>query len=456
MYFKSFFDKQLAQMAYLVGCQQTGEAIIIDPLRDIEGYVKAAEAEGLRITKGAETHIHADFTSGLRDVNRKLKAELFVSDMGDENWKYQNMPENTVYLRDGDTIEVGNIILEVLYTPGHTPESLSFLLTDKGGGSTVPMGIFSGDFLFVGDVGRPDLLESAAQMEGTTESGARDMYRSVQKAKDLPDHLQIWPGHGAGSACGKSLGAVPVSTLGYEKENNWAFQIEGETDFKKELVDEQPEPPRYFSEMKNINKKNVPLAEDTRVYPVSSNELTDLIIDLRPKEVYQAGHLYGTLNIPINDNFLSYVGWYLDYSSALTLIGSKKEADEAAKQLQLIGYDKVRGYIDPGNADTKAVSLNIKAAEFIKMYRKKETDLNILDVRSRSEWEDSHLEGAERVLFGDLLAEKVPFDKNKPVFIHCQTGVRSGIALGALEKRGFTSIINISDGYEKIEQLMNN
>lgn len=456
MYFKSFFNKQLAQMAYLVGCQQTGEAIIIDPLRDIEGYVKAAEAEGLRITKGAETHIHADFASGLRDVNRKLKAELFVSDMGDENWKYQNMPEDTVYLRDGDTIEVGNIILEVLYTPGHTPESLSFLLTDKGGGSTVPMGIFSGDFLFVGDVGRPDLLESAAQMEGTTESGARDMYRSVQKAKYLPDHLQIWPGHGAGSACGKSLGAVPVSTLGYEKENNWAFQIEGETDFKKELVDEQPEPPRYFSEMKKINKKNVPLAVDTRVYPVSSNELTDLIIDLRPKEVYQDGHLYGTFNIPMNNNFLSYVGWYLDYSSALTLIGSKKEANEAAKQLQLIGYDKVKGYIDPGNADTKAVSLNIKAAEFIKMYRKKETDLNILDVRSRSEWEDSHLEGAERVLFGDLLAEEIPFDKNEPVFIHCQTGVRSGIALGALEKCGFTSIINISDGYEKIEQLMNN
>lgn len=456
MYFKSFFNKQLAQMAYLVGCQQTGEAIIIDPLRDIEDYVKSAEAEGLRITKGAETHIHADFASGLRDVNRKLKAELFVSDMGDENWKYQNMPEDTVYLRDGDTIEVGNIILEVLYTPGHTPESLSFLLTDKGGGSTVPMGIFSGDFLFVGDVGRPDLLESAAQMEGTTESGARDMYRSVQKAKYLPDHLQIWPGHGAGSACGKSLGAVPVSTLGYEKENNWAFQIEGETDFKKELVDEQPEPPRYFSEMKKINKKNVPLAVDTRVYPVSSNELTDLIIDLRPKEVYQDGHLYGTFNIPMNNNFLSYVGWYLDYSSALTLIGSKKEANEAAKQLQLIGYDKVKGYIDPGNADTKAVSLNIKAAEFIKMYRKKETDLNILDVRSRSEWEDSHLEGAERVLFGDLLAEEIPFDKNEPIFIHCQTGVRSGIALGALEKCGFTSIINISDGYEKIEQLMNN
>ncbi|MDZ7834755.1 MAG: MBL fold metallo-hydrolase [Alkalibacterium sp.] len=414
MYFKSFFDKQLAQMAYLVGCQQTGDAIIIDPLRDIEDYVKAAEAEGLRITKGAETHIHADFASGLRDVNRKLKAELFVSDMGDENWKYQNMPEDTVYLRDGDTIEVGNITLEVLYTPGHTPESLSFLLTDKGGGSTVPMGIFSGDFLFVGDVGRPDLLESAAQMKGTTESGALDMYRTVQKAKHLPDHLQIWPGHGAGSACGKSLGAVPVSTLGYEKENNWAFQLDDEETFKKELVKDQPEPPHYFAEMKKINKLDVPKATDTRIYPVAADELTGLTIDLRPKEVYQAGHLNGTLNIPMNDNFLSYAGWFLDYDKELTFIGSKETADEAAKQLQLIGYDKVRGYIDPRHSNTKTVSLNIKAVEFIKMYRKKETDLNILDVRSRSEWDDSHLEGAERVLFGDLLVEEIPSTSTSP------------------------------------------
>ncbi|MCC5890649.1 MAG: MBL fold metallo-hydrolase, partial [Alkalibacterium sp.] len=168
MYFKSFFDKPLAQMAYLVGCQQTGEAIIIDPLRELDEYIKAAEDEGLRITHAAETHIHADFASGLRDVHRKLGAKLYVSDLGGDDWKYQNMPDDTVYLTEGDTIEVGNVTLDVIFTPGHTPESISFLLTDKGGGSSVPMGIFTGDFLFVGDVGRPDLLEEAAKMEGTT------------------------------------------------------------------------------------------------------------------------------------------------------------------------------------------------------------------------------------------------------------------------------------------------
>lgn len=454
MYFKSFFDKQLAQMAYLVGCQQTGEAIIIDPLRDIEEYVKSAEDEGLTITKASETHIHADFASGLRDVNRKLNAKLYVSDMGDDDWKYENMPNDATYLKEGDTINVGNIILEVLYTPGHTPESLSFLLTDKGGGSSLPMGIFSGDFLFVGDVGRPDLLETAAQMEGTTDSGAKDMYQSVQKAKALPDHLQVWPGHGAGSACGKSLGAVPMSTLGYEKENNWAFQIEDEDAFKKELVQDQPEPPHYFAEMKKINKTNIPEASDTRVYPVSSESFSDLMIDLRPKEVYQAGHLHGALNIPMNDTFLSYVGWFLDYTKELTLIGSKEEADEAARQLVLIGYDKVNGYVHSDNVDSSAVSLTIEPKEFIELYQNSSKTLGILDVRNQEEWNEAHLEGAERVLFGDLLNEDIPFDPNDLIFVHCQSGVRSGIALGALEKRGYKQVVNVKGGYGEVKTLL--
>lgn len=452
MYFKSFFDKPLAQMAYLVGCQQTGEAIIIDPLRELDNYVKAAEDEGLKITHAAETHIHADFASGLRDANRKLGAKLYVSDMGGEDWQYENMPDDTVYLKEGDTIEVGNITLDVLYTPGHTPESLSFLLTDKGGGSSLPMGLFSGDFLFVGDVGRPDLLEEAAKMEGTTESGAKDMYESVQKSKDLPDYLQIWPGHGAGSACGKSLGAVPVSTLGYEKENNWAYQIDDEEDFKKELTTDQPEPPTYFSHMKKINKENVPLAIDTRVYPVSKEKLTDLTIDLRPREVYQAEHLKGTLNIPIGSSFSSYVGWFVNYNEELTFIGSKEDADEASKQLQQIGYDRVKGYLPANELENTVAALTIGTDEFIDLYKKEQ--LNILDVRNKSEWEEGHLDNAKRVLFGNLLEEEIPFDKNQPLFVHCETGIRSGIAIGALEKRGFTNIINIKDGYGPIRERL--
>ncbi|GAB2484240.1 persulfide dioxygenase-sulfurtransferase CstB [Alkalibacterium psychrotolerans] len=452
MYFKSFFDKPLAQMAYLVGCQQTGEAIIIDPLRELDEHVKAAEDEGLKITHAAETHIHADFASGLRDVHRKLGAKLYVSDMGGDDWKYENMPDDTVYLKEGDTIEVGKVMLEVLFTPGHTPESLSFMLTDKGGGSSVPMGLFTGDFLFVGDVGRPDLLEEAAEMEGTTDSGAKDMFTSVQKSKELPDYLQIWPGHGAGSACGKSLGSVTMTTLGYEKEYNWAYQIEDEDAFKKELTTDQPEPPTYFSHMKKINKENIPLAKDTRVYPLPSEELTDLVVDLRPKEVFQSSHITGTLNIPMNSNFSSYIGWFVNYDNDLTFIGSKEDADEAAKQLQQIGYDRVKGYLPVEELKNTVTSLTIETDEFIKLYQKE--PLNILDVRNKSEWEEAHLDNAKRVLFGNLLEEDIPFETDEPVFVHCETGVRSGIALGALEKRGFKHVINIKDGYGPIRERL--
>lgn len=452
MYFKAFFDKPLAQMAYLVGCQQTGEAIIIDPLRALDDYVKAAENEGLKITHAAETHIHADFASGLRDVHRKLGARLYVSDMGGEDWKYQNMPDETVYLTEGDTIEVGKVKLDVIFTPGHTPESISFLLTDKGGGSSVPMGLFTGDFLFVGDVGRPDLLEEAAKIQGTTDSGARDMFKSVQESKELADYLQIWPGHGAGSACGKSLGSVPMSTLGYERKNNWAYQINEEEAFKKELTTDQPEPPSYFSQMKKINKEYIPLAKDTRVYPLSGDKLTNLVIDLRPKEVYQSGHMEGTLNIPLNDNFSSYVGWFVNYNEELTFISSKEDADEASKQLQNIGYDRVKGYLPLEEAKMTSASLNIGTDEFLELYKKEA--LNILDVRSKAEWEEGHLKHAKHVLFGNLLEEDIPFETDEPLFIHCETGVRSGIALGALEKRGFKYVINIKEGYGPIRERL--
>lgn len=312
----------------------------------------------------------------------------------------------------------------------------------------MPMGIFTGDFLFVGDVGRPDLLEEAAKMEGTTDSGAKDMFKSVQKSKDLPDYLQIWPGHGAGSACGKSLGAVPVSTLGYEKKNNWAYQIEDEQAFKKELTTDQPEPPTYFSHMKKINKENIPLAKDTRVYPIASSQLTDLVIDLRPKEVFQSAHVKGTINIPMTDTFSSYVGWFVNYEEDLTFIGSKEDADEAAKQLQQIGYDRVKGYLPAEEIEDTVSSLTIETDEFIEIYKKKSPD--ILDVRSKSEWDEGHLDNTEQVLFGKLLEEDIPFDAEEPLFVHCETGVRSGIALGALEKRGFKHVINIKDGYEAL------
>ena len=217
--------------------------------------MRTAAKEGLRITHVTETHIHADFVSGSRELAARTGASLYLSDMGDENWKYAYAHEpNVILVRDRDTWMVGNVRVEVMHTPGHTPEHIAFMITDTAGADR-PIGVFTGDFLFVGDVGRPDLLEEAAGMVGTKEAGARLQYQSVARFKELPDYLQIWPGHGAGSACGKALGAIPSTTLGYEKLFNPAFQFDAEDAFVAWLLAGQPEAPRYFAQMKKVNKE---------------------------------------------------------------------------------------------------------------------------------------------------------------------------------------------------------
>ena len=199
MLLRYFYNDKLAQASYFIACQQTSEAIVVDPARDVEPYLQAAEAEGMRIIAATETHIHADFVSGARELAERCGATLFLSDNGDENWKYQYVDAyDHVLLNDGDQFKIGNIRFETFHSPGHTPEHISLLLTDTAGANR-PMGIFSGDFVFVGDVGRPDLLEKAASFAGTAEVGARQMFHSLERFKQLPDYMQLWPGHGAGS-----------------------------------------------------------------------------------------------------------------------------------------------------------------------------------------------------------------------------------------------------------------
>ncbi|MEX0599042.1 MAG: MBL fold metallo-hydrolase, partial [Rhodothermales bacterium] len=241
MLFRQIFDPKLAQYAYLIGCQQTKEALIIDPERDIDRYVDLAEAEGLNIVGVAETHIHADFLSGAREFAERFDITLYLSDEGDEDWKYEwvrgtrgdGRPYDVTLLKDGHSFTIGNIEIQAVHTPGHTPEHLSYLVTDRGGGATSPIGIATGDFVFVGDLGRPDLLEQAAGMHGLQEPSARMLYGSLPEFTKLQEHLQVWPGHGAGSTCGKALGAVPTTTVGYEKRYNAALAVaeEGETAF---------------------------------------------------------------------------------------------------------------------------------------------------------------------------------------------------------------------------------
>ncbi|MDW4203207.1 persulfide dioxygenase-sulfurtransferase CstB [Staphylococcus saprophyticus] len=443
MFFKQFYDNHLSQASYLVGCQRTGEAIVIDPVRDLTKYMEVADSEGFKITQAAETHIHADFASGIRDVQERLNANIYVSGEGDDQLSYKNMPEHTNFVKNQDIIQVGNIKLEVLHTPGHTPESISFLLTDEGGGSSVPMGLFSGDFIFVGDIGRPDLLEKSVQMEGTTEIGAKQMYQSIEGVKNLPDYIQIWPGHGAGSPCGKVLGAIPMSTLGYEKINNWAFNVTDESKFVETLTSNQPAPLHHFAQMKKINQFGMNMYQPYDVFPSLDN--ARIAFDLRSKEAFHGGHTEGTINIPYNQNFINQIGWYLDYENSIDLIGDKSTVEQATHTLQLIGFDNVAGYRLPKS------EILTQSIHSVDMTGKEEY---ILDVRNEEEWNNGHLDQAVNIPHGKLLNENILFNKEDKIYVHCQSGVRSSIAVGILENKGYENVVNIREGYQDFPESL--
>ncbi|MGA9227060.1 MAG: MBL fold metallo-hydrolase [Mesobacillus sp.] len=453
MYFKSFFDEQLAHMSYLIGCQRTGEAIVIDPARNIQPYFDVAKKEGFNISAATETHIHADYLSGARELAHHHGAKLYVSDEGDKDWKYQYVDQyEHELLTEGSTFKIGNIHFDVIHTPGHTPESISFLLTDKGGGANEPMGIFTGDFLFVGDVGRPDLLEKAAGVAGTSESGARQMFESLRKVEKLSDFLQVWPAHGAGSACGKSLGAVPMSTLGYEKKFNWAFQIKEEEKFIEELLAGQPEPPKYFAQMKKLNKTGPELLRKEETPKVSLSDAANaVVVDTRPAKEFAAGHAEDTINIPYNKSFTNWSGWLLNYDQDIVLIAEQDQLADIKKSLQSIGLDQVTGYVVPTELSRDLEEYkNIPASNAKELME--DEDYFVIDVRNQSEWDSGHIPGGHHLMLGTLTDNLDEIPKDKKIIAHCQSGARSAIGTSLLLKNGFKDVLNLEGGFSAWEK----
>lgn len=458
MLLRYFYDQKLAQASYFVGCQQTGEAIIIDPARDVEPYLAAAEKEDMDIVGVTETHIHADFVSGSRELAERTGAVLYLSDCGDENWKYDLASEyDHVLLKDDDRFNIGNVRFEVLHTPGHTPEHISFLITDTSGADR-PMGLFTGDFVFVGDVGRPDLLEKAANIAGSADLGARQMFQSLKRFKALPDYLQLWPGHGAGSACGKELGAVPTSTVGYEKLFNWALNHSEEDPFVKELLAGQPEPPRYFAMMKKVNKEG-PMVLHRLSLPehMPFNRLAQVLadesplIDTRSADAFATSHIPGTINIPHDYSFPNWAGWILDYEQPFYLIVEQHTLAEVAHDLASIGLDNCAGYFE-SSAITSWVAagnelqsyINVSPSQVAEQVAKGEVTL--IDVRDLSEWSESRIPYAQHIMLGYLAGRSEEVSSDKPVVVHCQTGGRSAIGASILQASGFTSVANLTGG----------
>ncbi|TCT24556.1 hydroxyacylglutathione hydrolase [Melghiribacillus thermohalophilus] len=459
MFLRYFYDEKLAHASYLVGCQKTGEAIVVDPSRDIEQYVEEAEKEGLNVTAACETHIHADFVSGARELADRFDAKLYLSDEGNEDWKYENL-DGIRYqlLKDGDTFKIGNLTFEVLHTPGHTPESISFLLTDNGGGADRPMGIFTGDFVFVGDVGRPDLLEKAAGHVGTADEGAKQMFQSLERFKQLPDFLQVWPAHGAGSACGKSLGAVPSSTVGYEKMFNWALQYDNENEFVEALLDGQPEPPKYFAVMKRVNKVGIELLKnlDLPVKETDSAKLQNwikegMVIDTRSVEQFAKGHVPGTINIPFDQSFTNWAGWLVDYEAPLYLIVDESQMRDAIKALRSIGIDNTRGYMEVKTALDSVDELEryaeVEPKEIKEQIEKGE--VYVLDVRNLTEFKEGHIPGASHIMLGTLPERLNEVPQDKQIVLNCGTGKRSAIGASVLQANGIKDIVNLVGGFER-------
>lgn len=447
MLLKYFYDRYLAQASYLVGCQQTGEAIVIDPARDIVPYLEAARAEGVRITHVTETHIHADFVSGSRELAAAANAKLLLSGMGGPEWQYGFAQPDTTLLKEGDCFWVGNVRVDVLHTPGHTPEHLVFMITDTKAASK-PMGLFTGDCLFVGDIGRPDLLETAAGFAGTKEKGAREQFQNIQRLKALPDYLQIWPGHGAGSACGKALGSVPSSTLGYEKLFNPAFQFEDEAAFVRWLLDGQPETPRYFAQMKRVNRQGPALlSELSAPEPLEGFLLADvlreehLVIDARHVTESTQHYIPGTVIIPPREKFSSYAGWVIDYDRPTYLIAPSSQIDHLVGQLRTIGVDQIAGYF-PAEAlgEIGEIFPQMTAEEAAAQLG--QPDVLLLDVRGQTEFAEERAAGARNILYGRILemVDELPHDGK--IIVQCATGNRSLIAASLLQNRGFKNVYN--------------
>lgn len=454
MFLKYFYDKALAHASYMVGCQKTGEAIVIDPGRSIDQYLQAAKSEGLRIVAATETHIHADFVSGARELADTIGARLYLSDEGPADWKYAYASQyDTRLVKDGDEIFVGNVKLTVVHTPGHTPESISFLLTDVGGGANVPMGIFTGDFVFVGSIGRPDLLETAAGVVGSAEVGARQLYHSMRRFLKLPDHLQIWPAHGAGSACGKGLGAIPSSTVGYEKLFNPALQFDDEASFVDYILADQPETPFYFAVMKRVNKlgpeltKNLTpvLAVDTKLMEVAAADY--LVIDTTSSVDFAVAHVPGTINVPAA-NLVQWAGFFVDYTKPAYLIADEVAVQGILRSLRSIGIDNVAGYFDASvvkSAGLRTQSYISATPEQLKE-RIETGEVHLVDVRAATEYREGHIASAEHHFLGTLLRDLDSLPTNQTIVAQCLGGGRSAIATSLLQRAGF-DVINMQGGY---------
>jgi hydroxyacylglutathione hydrolase len=472
MFVRQIADSKLAQFAYLIGCPRTGEAIVIDPERDVDRYFDLAARHRLRIVAATDTHIHADYLSGLREMAAR-GVFAYASKEGGSEWQYEwllhgEYPHRLVGHRD--QFSVGYIEFVAVHTPGHTPEHLSYLVRDAGGGAEDFIALASGDFVFVGDVGRPDLLERAAGMVGVMEPSARAQFASIQREfRPLPEFLQVWPAHGAGSACGKSLGDVPTSTVGYELRTNRSIHAAvDEQTFVDFILAGQPEPPLYFARMKRDNRRGptlltaLPSPPLLQVADLASleNRLDIAVLDTRFRQAFFDGHLAGSLLTELDYQFCSIAGSYVPEGTPIYLVVDQLRQDEAIRALIRVGLDHVVGYVTPETlADYRRQGGQLRQTPSIDMSQLEKDRTagraHVLDVRGAAEFEAGHVPDAMHVPHTRIGVNVKALPTDKPLLVYCNSGARAAAAVAMLERLGLTAI-DVNDhfaNYRRAEHM---
>lgn len=445
MYFEQFYLGCLAHASYALGSH--GVAAVVDPQRDIEIYLKAANEHGLKIAHIFETHLHADFVSGHKELAQRTGAKIYIGERAGARFPH-------VGLRDGFSLQYGDVEIRALETPGHTPESTCLVVYDREKSAVTPWAVLTGDTLFIGDVGRPDLAEGH-----TPQQLAGSLYDSLhQKLLNLPDEVLVYPAHGAGSLCGRNMRAERFSTIGTERLTNSALLINSRDDFIRELTSKLPPRPQYFAEDAAINREGADALQDlpsiSALEPDAVREAQAhgfVVLDTRPGDEFARGHIPGSVNIGLGGQFASWAGTVLGLGARIILVAeSGEKAAEARMRLARVGIEHVIGYVNSGvrgweeAGNSLARIPQIPAAHL----RERLEQLTVLDVRRESEWQAGHIEGAHWHALDDFPRALPGLDRDAPIAVHCKSGYRSIIAASLLRRAGFHNITDVLGGFD--------
>lgn len=456
MFFHQRFIPGLAIYSYMVGDEKSKMCAIVDPTRDVEEYLQIAKREGLRITHVFETHVHADFVSGSAELKSRLGEDvrIVVSGMGGKDW---TPPYADQVVADGDEVPLGSVRLKAVHTPGHTPEHVAWALFDDTRSKETPWLVFTGDFLFVGDVGRPDLLGEEAR-----KTLAHQLYHSVfERLPVLPDYTEIYPAHGAGSLCGKAIGSRGNSSLGYERRFNVALQQKDEPEWVASLLNGMPIAPPYFRRMKKVNAEGPKVlnAESIGQKRFTVKEVHDrvcdncLVLDVRPKEAFAAAHIPGSINIPLGHNLPTWAGWVLPYDRPILIVPENPaDVPEVVTHLLRVGFDDVQGYLEGGLSEWETHGFPLARLQTTSVHElaarltQEGQHPFVLDVRTENEWNSGHIAGAHHIHGGKLEDRYVEVPRDRPVAVVCGSGYRASIASSFLKREGYKDVTNVLGG----------